>query len=420
MVFMMSSSKTWLCLLLGSRLIWPGDVTSPTVDDRSLYSGGGTTPSFRSSSTGVGVSAWWTGSLLNLSGADRLCFGVHMINFHLELGQLWRCPVEWCVVWKGSVSDCLGHLQDKHGGSQYVALKNIAKFFPPWTVLRDLWMTVLRPDVNGIDVDARLFHEAGCRLVYKYRVYKDPFPHPALRGGGGGLEEGAGVLPQLSFMARAMAIAQLTHMHISIPASGAPPGQVPEECFPRGMSSLRLTDPVSPILQNSLDDLVVANVGSSREESNTLSEAVIATQTVVDALPVRMDSDVLADSPSPDVVRPFSGSAVVHVVLVTSFFWCRVRISEHDVSCLGLCVALWRVWHSSVSSTIPGMDWRPGVGWSIGDGTGEVATFVDSGSGYGCGCPAASGCLFDGHESARPPLAAGHGVENIGAGPRLQ
>ena len=56
---------------------------------------------------------------------------VHMMNVHLELGQLWRSPVEWCIVWKGSVSDCLGHLQDNHGGSQYVALKNMAKFFLP-------------------------------------------------------------------------------------------------------------------------------------------------------------------------------------------------------------------------------------------------------------------------------------------------
>ena len=29
-----------------------------------------------------------------------------------------------------------------------------------------------------------------------------------------------------------MAIAQLTHLHISIPASGSPPGAVPEESFP--------------------------------------------------------------------------------------------------------------------------------------------------------------------------------------------
>ena len=108
---------------------------------------------------------------------------VHMMNAHLELGKLWRCPVEWCAIWKGSVSDCLGHLQDKHGGSQYVTLKNIAKFFPPWTVPRDLWLTALRPDISGIAVDARLSHEAGCRLVHKYRVYKDPFPHSALPGG---------------------------------------------------------------------------------------------------------------------------------------------------------------------------------------------------------------------------------------------
>ena len=106
---------------------------------------------------------------------------VHMLNFHLELAQLWRCPVEWCAVWKGSVRGCLDHLMDKHGGSTFFALKNVAKFFPPWTVTRDVWQTAFRPDVSGIAVDVRLFHEAGCRSVHRYRVYKDPFPHPELR-----------------------------------------------------------------------------------------------------------------------------------------------------------------------------------------------------------------------------------------------
>ena len=148
---------------------------------------------------------------------------------------MWRCPLEWCAVWKGSISDCLGHLHEKHGGSQYVALKNIAKFFPPWTVTQDVRQTALRLDVSGIAVDAQLFHDAGCRLVHKYRVYKDPFPHPALRGG---------VLPRLlSFVGRAMAIAQLTELRISIPALGASPGQVPEECFLGGTSSRGLTSP---------------------------------------------------------------------------------------------------------------------------------------------------------------------------------
>ena len=26
----------------------------------------------------------------------------HMMACHLELGQLWRCPVTWCTIWKGS------------------------------------------------------------------------------------------------------------------------------------------------------------------------------------------------------------------------------------------------------------------------------------------------------------------------------
>ena len=29
----------------------------------------------------------------------------------------------------------------------------------------------------------KLFHEAGCRLVHRYQIYKDPLPHPALRAG---------------------------------------------------------------------------------------------------------------------------------------------------------------------------------------------------------------------------------------------
>ena len=99
----------------------------------------------------------------------------------------------------------------------------------PWTVTRDVWQVALRPDVSGIAVDARLFHEAGCRLVHKYRVYKDPFPHPALR---------EWVIPRLlSF------VAQRTQLHISIPASGVPSGQVPTECFLGGTSARELMSP---------------------------------------------------------------------------------------------------------------------------------------------------------------------------------
>ena len=122
-----------------------------------------------------------------------------MVACHLELGQLWRCPVTWCAVWKGSGRACLEHLAEKHGGSTLEIKTNV---FPPWTVTRDVWHDARRPDVSGVAVDALLFHEASRRLVHRYRVYKDPFPHPTLRNG---------VIPRLlSSVCRAMAIARLT------------------------------------------------------------------------------------------------------------------------------------------------------------------------------------------------------------------
>ena len=120
----------------------------------------------------------------------------HMMAHHLELGQLWHCPVTWCAVWKGSGRACLEHMAEKHGGSTLEITTNVAKLFPPWTVTRDVWLAALRPDVSGVAVDALLFHEAGRRLVHRYRVYKDPFPHPALCDG---------VIPRLlSSVVRAM------------------------------------------------------------------------------------------------------------------------------------------------------------------------------------------------------------------------
>ena len=118
----------------------------------------------------------------------RLMFGEEC-TLPMDIGlprqdpELWRCPVEWCAVWKGSVRACQEHLMEKHGGSSLFDLKNVAKFSTPWTVSRHVWQTALRPDVSGVAVDARLFHEAGCRLVHHYRVYNDPFPHLALRDG---------------------------------------------------------------------------------------------------------------------------------------------------------------------------------------------------------------------------------------------
>ena len=200
-------------------------------DDVGACQGSRTPLSICSSPAGVGIPSQCARLLPHLSSGYQVCLGRSYDGLPSGVGQLWRCPVEWCAVWKGSDSDCLGHFNEKHGGSALFALKNVVKFFPPWTVTRDVWQAALRPDVSGIAVDARLFHEAGCRLVHKYRVYKDPFPHPALR---------ERVIPRLlSFVARAMTIAQLTQLHIAIPASGVPPGQVPHhQCIRQTLSSL--------------------------------------------------------------------------------------------------------------------------------------------------------------------------------------
>ena len=57
--------------------------------------------------------------------------------------------------------------------------------------------------------------------------------------------------------------------------------------------------PLSPIVLDSSDDSVAAQVGSSREESSTPSEAVVAASSVEDAPAEVTDDDLLADSPLP-------------------------------------------------------------------------------------------------------------------------
>ena len=107
----------------------------------------------------------------------------HMMCYHLDLGQLWRCPVEWCAVWKGSVRECRDHFNEKHSNSETLEFDKVSKSFPAWTawtVTSDFWKRALQPEISGIAVDIRLFHESGRRLIHKYRVYQDPLPHPAL------------------------------------------------------------------------------------------------------------------------------------------------------------------------------------------------------------------------------------------------
>ena len=175
----------------------------------------------------------------------------HMMCYHLDLGQLWRCPVEWYAVWKGSVREYRDHFNEKHSGSETLDYDKVSKSFPAWTVTRDFWERALKPEISGIAVDIRLFHESGRRLIHKYRVYQDPLPHPALREGR--------ITKLISLVNRAMVIAQLTHLRIAIPSPGNPPGEVPSDCFPRidelGMMKTPKRVSFAPVCQTSTGEI---------------------------------------------------------------------------------------------------------------------------------------------------------------------
>ena len=38
----------------------------------------------------------------------------HVSNFHLDLAQLWQCPVAWCTQWTGTPQNCVDHIRQKH------------------------------------------------------------------------------------------------------------------------------------------------------------------------------------------------------------------------------------------------------------------------------------------------------------------
>ena len=209
----------------------------------------------------------------------------HMMCHHLALGQLWRCPVEWCAVWKGSVRECRDHFSDKHRDSETVNFDQVSKIMPSWTVPRDFWAKALRPEISGIAVDVMLFHESGRKLVHKYRVYRDPLPHPALREGR--------ISKLISLANRAMVIARLTQLRMAIPASGHAPGEVPLDCFPK-LTNVPNTPDRKRVSFETMDEAVEVPSGTAPTEQ-------IGTLSTIDNGP-----DAHARSPgTPPGFRPF-------------------------------------------------------------------------------------------------------------------
>ena len=52
----------------------------------------------------------------------------HVSSFHLDLAQLWRCPVLWCTQWKGTPRDCIDYVRQKHSVPDSVKTANLGCF----------------------------------------------------------------------------------------------------------------------------------------------------------------------------------------------------------------------------------------------------------------------------------------------------
>ena len=105
----------------------------------------------------------------------------HVARFHLDLAQLWRCPVWWCTVWKGTPQDFLDHLRGAHDVPWEVKSACLEKFLPPWTVSRKVWSDALSAQHSGILTDVLMFSDIHLSLVHHYRIHKRGLPHIAFR-----------------------------------------------------------------------------------------------------------------------------------------------------------------------------------------------------------------------------------------------
>ena len=108
--------------------------------------------------------------------------GKHIAFYHLELAQLWRCPVMWCRVWEGTAQDCIDHMRCTHKVPLSVKAANLAKYFPACTVTRDQWADMLMPSISGVAIDMLLFSRVDSPLCHRYRLISRTGSHAAFRG----------------------------------------------------------------------------------------------------------------------------------------------------------------------------------------------------------------------------------------------
>ena len=108
--------------------------------------------------------------------------GKYIALYHMELAQLWRCPVTWCTTSKGTAQDCVDHMRRAHDIPPVVKAANLVCWFPPWTVTREQWTSMTRPAISGVVVDTMLFSRIGVPLFHRYRIVNRLGTHGAFWG----------------------------------------------------------------------------------------------------------------------------------------------------------------------------------------------------------------------------------------------
>ena len=112
----------------------------------------------------------------------QMDLGKQIAFYHLELAQLWRCPVMWCTVWKGTAQDCIDHMRHTHKLPLSVKAVNLAKYFPAWTVSREQWSKMMMPCVSGVANDTLFFSRVGSPLCHRYQLISRTGSHTAFWG----------------------------------------------------------------------------------------------------------------------------------------------------------------------------------------------------------------------------------------------
>ena len=88
----------------------------------------------------------------------------HVARRHLELAQLWRCPVSCCTVWRGAPQDLMDHIREAHNVPGEIRKVSLETLFPPWTVTRQVYAESLTSRHSGISNDVLLFRDIGLSL----------------------------------------------------------------------------------------------------------------------------------------------------------------------------------------------------------------------------------------------------------------